>query len=116
MKLKSLVLSLALLVSLNYVSAQRKGYWQQAVDYKMDIDVNEKTFQYEGKMTLKYSNNSGQALSKVYFHLYFNASQAKSRVAVVPAAMGLGSTTSSKVPSILKDAFSPFNVTVLIFW
>ncbi|TDS13843.1 M1 family metallopeptidase [Sphingobacterium paludis] len=55
--------------------AQRAGYWQQAVDYKMDIDVDEKNYQYQGKMTLDYSNNSNQALSKVYFHLYFNAFQ-----------------------------------------
>lgn len=56
-------------------TAQRKGYWQQAVDYKMNIDVNEKTYQYNGNMQLKYSNNSGQSLKKVYFHLYFNAFQ-----------------------------------------
>src|SRR5690606_29344232 len=55
--------------------AQRKAYWDQKVDYTMDIDVNEKTFQYDGKMNLKYSNNSGQELPKVYFHLYFNAFQ-----------------------------------------
>lgn len=55
--------------------AQRPGYWQQAVDYKMDIDVNEVTFQYAGNMTLKYSNNSSRTLSKVYFHLYLNAFQ-----------------------------------------
>ena len=55
--------------------AQRKGFWQQKVDYTMDIDVNEKTYQYNGKMNLKYSNNSDQELKKVYFHLYFNAFQ-----------------------------------------
>ncbi|MCA5004185.1 M1 family metallopeptidase [Sphingobacterium bovistauri] len=57
------------------VFGQRKGYWQQDVNYKMDIDVNEKNYQYDGKMTLIYGNNSGQSLSKVYFHLYFNAFQ-----------------------------------------
>ena len=55
--------------------AQRKGFWQQKVDYTMDVNVDEKAYQYEGKMTLKYSNNAGQSLSKVYFHLYFNAFQ-----------------------------------------
>lgn len=55
--------------------AQRKSYWAQQVDYTMDIDVDEKTFRYDGKMNLKYSNNSGQELNKVYFHLYFNAFQ-----------------------------------------
>lgn len=57
------------------VFGQRKGYWQQDVKYTMDIDVNEKDFQYDGSMTLTYGNNSGQSLSKVYFHLYFNAFQ-----------------------------------------
>ena len=47
---------------------QRKGYWQQDVQYKMDIDVDEENYQYDGKMTVVYGNNSGQSLSKVYFH------------------------------------------------
>lgn len=55
--------------------AQRKGYWQQKVDYKMEIDMKESSYQYDGKMKLKYTNNSGQSLNKVYFHLYFNAFQ-----------------------------------------
>ena len=64
-----------LMLIVTWASAQRKGYWQQSVDYQMHIDVNEKTYQYDGKMTLKYGNNSGKDLSKVYFHLYFNAFQ-----------------------------------------
>lgn len=72
------LLYIPLLLLVNFVHAQRKGYWQQGVDYKMYIDINENTFQYNGKMTLKYSNNSGQSLSKIYFHLYFNAFQPKS--------------------------------------
>ncbi len=55
--------------------AQRKGYWQQKVDYTMHIDVDEKAYQYAGDMKLQYTNNSGKALHKVYFHLYFNAFQ-----------------------------------------
>ncbi len=58
-----------------FVFAQRKGYWQQKVDYKMTIDMKEDAYQYDGKMKLKYTNNSGQSLNKVYFHLYFNAFQ-----------------------------------------
>lgn len=69
-------LALLLCIALSTVAfGQRKGYWQQDVNYKMDIDVNEKNYQYDGKMTLTYGNNSGQSLSKVYFHLYFNAFQ-----------------------------------------
>lgn len=64
-----------LLIKTVQTEAQRKGYWQQAVNYKMDINVDEVNFQYQGNMTLTYSNNSGQTLSKVYFHLYYNAFQ-----------------------------------------
>jgi len=88
MKLKFSITLLFLTVVSLVGFAQRKGYWQQGVDYTMDIDVNEKTFQYDGKMTLKYSNNSGQSLNKVYFHLYFNAFQPGSmmdeRLKVIP--------------------------------
>lgn len=73
MKIKLLLF--VLMLSNTILFAQRAGYWQQAVDYKMDIDMDEKNYQYQGKMTLKYSNNSNQALKKVYFHLYFNAFQ-----------------------------------------
>lgn len=68
-----LVLILVLLFSFSH--AQRKGYWQQGVDYKMTIDVDEKQYQYQGEMKLAYRNNSGLELNKVYFHLYFNAFQ-----------------------------------------
>jgi hypothetical protein len=75
MNLKYLYTLILGLFLIQTTTAQRKGYWQQAVDYKMNIDVNEKTYQYDGNMQLKYSNNSGQSLKKVYFHLYFNAFQ-----------------------------------------
>jgi hypothetical protein len=70
-------ISLLLILGLFFTSlwGQRAGYWQQAVDYKMDINVDDKKFQYDGKMTLKYTNNSPETLKKVYFHLYYNAFQ-----------------------------------------
>ena len=51
------------------------GYWQQHVDYKMDIDMDVKNFQYDGKQELVYTNNSPDTLKKVFYHLYFNAFQ-----------------------------------------
>lgn len=71
---KLLLLSFCLF-NMATTSAQRAGFWQQKVHYKMDIDVDDQTYQYQGKMTLDYTNNSNQALPKVYFHLYFNAFQ-----------------------------------------
>lgn len=76
--MKLYLLILTCLVCINSSFAQRKGYWQQKVDYKIDVDVDEKNYQYNGQMRLKYTNNSGQSLSKVYLHLYFNAFQPES--------------------------------------
>ncbi|MFL0094622.1 M1 family metallopeptidase [Tenacibaculum maritimum] len=56
------------------------GYWQQHVDYTMDIDMDVETFRYQGKQTLIYTNNSPDVLKKVYYHLYFNAFQPNSQM------------------------------------
>ena len=53
----------------------KNTYWQQHVDYKMDIDMNVENYQYKGKQKLVYTNNSPDELNKVYYHLYFNAFQ-----------------------------------------
>src|SRR5690606_41403296 len=75
MNLRKLLLLFTLIAVVYTAQAQRKGYWQQQVDYQMYIDVDEKNFQYDGRMQLQYQNNSGEKLPKVYFHLYFNAFQ-----------------------------------------
>ncbi|MEP3210921.1 MAG: M1 family metallopeptidase [Maribacter sp.] len=51
------------------------NYWQQHVDYTMEVDMNVENFQYTGTQKLIYTNNSPDALSRVYYHLYFNAFQ-----------------------------------------
>ncbi len=58
------------------LKAQEKTcYWQQHVDYTMDVDMNVENFQYVGTQKLVYTNNSPDALNRVYYHLYFNAFQ-----------------------------------------
>lgn len=51
------------------------GYWQQHVDYKMDVTMDVEKFQYSGTQELVYTNNSNDTLKKVFYHLYFNAFQ-----------------------------------------
>ena len=51
------------------------GYWQQKVDYKMEVEMNVKNYQYKGKQELVYTNNSSDTLTKVFYHLYPNAFQ-----------------------------------------
>ncbi len=61
---------------------QNDSYWQQHVDYKMDIDFNVSTNQYHGKQELIYTNNSPDTLKQVFYHLYFNAFQPGSEMDV----------------------------------
>ncbi len=73
---------LAVFVAIISLQAQafQKGYWQQKVDYTMDIDVDVNTYQYKGKQKLVYTNNSPDELTHVYYHLYFNAFQPNSQM------------------------------------
>ena len=60
----------------------KSTYWQQHVDYKMVIDMDVNTYQYTGKQTLVYTNNSPDVLNRVFYHLYFNAFQPGSEMDV----------------------------------
>ena len=57
-------------------------YWQQHVDYTMNIDVNAEKHQYKGTQKLVYTNNSPDVLNRVFYHLYFNAFQPGSQMDV----------------------------------
>ncbi|AUP79479.1 M1 family metallopeptidase [Flavivirga eckloniae] len=63
-------------------SVSKTAYWQQHVDYKMEIDMDVNTYQYKGNQTLVYTNNSPDVLNRVYYHLYFNAFQPGSEMDV----------------------------------
>jgi hypothetical protein len=76
-KLLTLILSITTIL----VSAQNNvSYWQQHVAYKMDVDVDAESFQYTGTQKLIYTNNSPDVLSKVFYHLYYNAFQPNSEM------------------------------------
>lgn len=59
------------------LSAQT-DYWQQRVEYQMDVDFDVNSHQYTGRQALTYYNNSPDTLKRVYYHLYFNAFQPNS--------------------------------------
>ena len=57
-------------------SAQAQhGYWQQHASYQMEIDMKAEKHQFSGKQKLVYTNNSPDTLTRVFYHLYFNAFQ-----------------------------------------
>lgn len=69
-------------------------YWQQKVKYTMNIDMDVRTNTFEGKQDLEYTNNSPDTLTRLFYHLYFNAFQPNSMMDVRSRHMGTISTNN----------------------
>ena len=70
---RSVVLFLALMNTI--FSDPLDYYWQQKVDYEMEITLHDSIRQLSGKTIIKYTNNSPDSLERLYMHLYPNAFQ-----------------------------------------
>ncbi|MFN0213397.1 MAG: M1 family metallopeptidase [Saprospiraceae bacterium] len=57
------------------ISTSNAQRWQQHADYQISVDMDVSKHQYHGILRLAYTNNSPDTLSKVFWHLYFNAFQ-----------------------------------------
>jgi hypothetical protein len=73
--MKYLILSTLLILFISQTSIAQRDYWQQRVEYVMDVKVDVSRHQVVGNQQLIYHNNSSDTLTKVYYHLYFNAFQ-----------------------------------------
>jgi hypothetical protein len=84
LKLKLVTL---LLVATFITAFAQPERWQQRAEYEMDIEMDAKKHQFKGKQKLKYFNNSPDKLTKVFYHLYFNAFQPGSMMDVRSQAL-----------------------------
>ncbi|MBO9583151.1 MAG: M1 family metallopeptidase [Flavobacterium sp.] len=73
--MRKIILLSFLSLGFNSAFAQSAPYWQQHADYKMEVSMDVKNYQYKGKQELVYTNNSSDTLKKVFYHLYPNAFQ-----------------------------------------
>ncbi|KRB54645.1 M1 family metallopeptidase [Flavobacterium sp. Root186] len=73
--MRKIILLSFLSLGLNASFAQSAPYWQQHADYKMEVSMDVKNYQYKGKQELVYTNNSPDTLRKVFYHLFPNAFQ-----------------------------------------
>lgn len=62
-------------ISLYSFAQSSQGYWQQRVEYEMNINMDVESHRFTGDQKLTYYNNSPDTLDRVYYHLYFNAFQ-----------------------------------------
>ena len=88
-------------LSVSSIFAQSSGYWQQKVDYKMDVSMDVKNYQYKGKQELIYTNNSSDTLKRVFYHLYNNAFQPGSEM---DARIQNISDPDSRMVNVIKTA------------
>ncbi len=58
-----------------YFESYSNSYWQQRVEYQININFDYENHQFLGDQNLIYYNNSEDTITKVFFHLYFNAFQ-----------------------------------------
>jgi hypothetical protein len=73
--MKKLLLLSIITSGLSTLTVAQPDRWQQKVKYVMNIDMNVQTNQFTGKQKLEYWNNSPDTLTRVFYHLYFNAFQ-----------------------------------------
>lgn len=66
------------LVIITCSQIKSQTYWQQKVEYTINVEFEPKKNQYKGDETLVYTNNSPDTLNRLFFHLYPNAFQPNS--------------------------------------
>ena len=70
--MKKLLLSFVTLCQLSIAFCQ-SSYWQQQVNYTIDVSLNDKEHTLDGFERIEYINNSPDTLKFIWFHLWPNA-------------------------------------------
>ena len=89
-------------------------YWQQHVDYTMDVKMDVNTFNYGGTQKLIYTNNSPDDLERVFYHLFYNAFQPGSEMDVRSITIAdADSRVTDRISKLQKEDFGFLNVVSL---
>ena len=80
--MRRIFLAITIFTSIWATAQNNTSYWQQHVDYKMDVEMDVKNYQYSGDQELIYTNHSPDTLKRVFYHLFFNAFQPGSEMDV----------------------------------
>ena len=62
--------------------------WQQRIKYVINVNMDVNTNRFSGTEKLEYTNNSPDTLTRVFFHLYWNAFQPNSSMDVRSRELG----------------------------
>lgn len=61
------------LLFLSLAGFSQKNYWQQELNYTIDVSLNDDEKSLSGSETIVYKNNSPQSLDFIWFHIWANA-------------------------------------------
>ncbi|HEX2627631.1 MAG TPA: M1 family metallopeptidase, partial [Chitinophagaceae bacterium] len=70
---KTLFIFLSHCLLLAAIAQPAADYWQQQVNYSIDVALNDNNHTLKGNVTMEYSNNSPDKLTFIWFHLWPNA-------------------------------------------
>jgi len=56
-----------------FLELDAQGYWQQEVNYFIEVRLDDKNHELFGSEKIEYHNNSSDALTEIYMHLWPNA-------------------------------------------
>ena len=86
-------------------------YWQQHVDYTIEVKMDVNTFNYGGTQKLIYTNNSPDELEQVFYHLYYNAFQPGSEMDVRSITIAdADSRVGDRISKLQKEDFGFLNI------
>jgi len=73
------------------LSSHAQDYFQQEVDYTIDVELDDESFMLRGQESLLYTNNSLDSLSFLVFHIWPNAYSSK-KTALAKQLVRMGNT------------------------
>ena len=113
--MKNIFYVLTFLIGISSVYSQNNiEYWQQHVNYTMDVKMDVNTFNYGGTQKLIYTNNSPDDLERVFYHLFYNAFQPGSEMDVRSRTIAdADSRVGDRISKLQKEDFGFLNVVSL---
>lgn len=80
------------LLIISFLASAQQNYFQQEVNYKIDVTLNDKTHELSAFEKIEYVNNSNTSLTYIYFHLWPNAYK-NNETALARQLLSLGETS-----------------------
>ena len=85
---KKLLLFVFSFIAFSKIVNAQPERWQQQIDYTIKVSLEVNTNLLKGTEEISYTNNSNDTLSKVYFHMYWNAFQPNSAMDIRSRELG----------------------------